>query len=126
MNAQPLINLAGFITGTIDHVLVPLVFAVAFLVFIYGVFQAFFSVGSDSEEKRKEGRKFIMYGIIGFFVMMSIWGIVNILLGTFGFSKQARPSLPSFGSPSQQQIPVNTLAQVHLPALRGASIARLD
>lgn len=92
----PFVGFVGYLIQIINGALVPLIFAVAFLVFIFGVFRTFFSSGADSEEKRKEGRKFIMYGIIGFFLMMSVWGIVNILVGTFGFNAQNRPPLPSF------------------------------
>lgn len=68
----------------INNVLVPLVFALAFLMFIWGVFQ-YFILGSDDEGKRETGRSFMLYGIIGFVVMVSIWGIVNILsTGLFG------------------------------------------
>ncbi len=71
----------GIIT-LINNVLVPLVFAVAFIVFIWGVFQYFIAGGAD-EEKRENGKSLMLWGIIGFFVMVSVWGLVNILRGTF-------------------------------------------
>lgn len=105
MNPQPLISITSFIVSLIDRILVPLIFTIAFLVFIWGVFQFFFATGSDSEEKRKEGKKFITYGIIGFFVMMSIWGIVNIFVYTFGFNFQSRPDLPTFDASARTNGP---------------------
>jgi hypothetical protein len=90
-----IISFIGFLISIINRALIPLIFAVAFLLFLWGILQFFFLNG-ENEEKRKEGRKFIIAGIIGFFIMMSIWGIVNILLGTFGFQYQSRPPLPSF------------------------------
>lgn len=93
---MPLYNFIGFIIETIDRLLVPLIFAVAFLVFLIGVFQYFIAGGAD-DEKRKLGRSFVLYGLIGFFIMISLWGIVNVLVGTFGFGSQARPPLPAFG-----------------------------
>ncbi len=50
--------------------------------FLYGVLQYVFSGGN--EEKRTEGIKFMTYGIVGLFVMVSVWGLVTILTGTFG------------------------------------------
>ena len=48
---------------------------------IYGAFNMI-----SSEEKRDAGKQTIYYGIIGLFVMISIWGLVNILANTFGLS----------------------------------------
>ncbi len=79
----------------INTTLVPLVFAIAFIVFLYGVYR-FFILGGDNDEKRAEGRQYIMYGVIGFAVMVSVWGLVNLLVNTFGFNSQARPCLPTF------------------------------
>lgn len=80
-------------TNIINNVLVPLLLLIAFLVFIFGVFQYFILGGSD-EEKRAQGQKLILYGIIGFFVMVSVWGLVNILVGTFNLN-QAIPRIPT-------------------------------
>jgi hypothetical protein len=77
----------------IDSYLVPLIFAIAFLVFLWGVFR-YFIAGGDSDENRKKGKDFIMYGLIGFFVMISVWGIVNILVDSAGFGGDERPALP--------------------------------
>lgn len=88
-------DFASKIIDFINNVGVPLVFAIAFIVFIYGIFQ-YFILGAASEEKRKTGRQFAVYGIVGFFVMISVWGLVNLVLGTFGLSSQARPCLPTF------------------------------
>ncbi|MBI2628062.1 MAG: hypothetical protein HYW71_01335 [Candidatus Niyogibacteria bacterium] len=51
---------------------------------IPGVLQ-FVTSGGD-EEKRKEGRDHIIYGLIGLFIMVAVWGLVNAIAGTFGFT----------------------------------------
>ncbi len=38
----------------------------------------------DNEEKRAEGRKMMIYGIAGFFFMVSIWGILSLFTYSFG------------------------------------------
>jgi hypothetical protein len=87
-------SIKSFITF-IDQYLVPLIFAVALLVFLFGVFQYFILGGGDAE-KRKEGRQYIMYGIIGFVIMISVWGLVRLVSSAFGLDQQIRPALPCF------------------------------
>ena len=67
----------GTIVPGVDGVLIPLLYALAFLFFIYGVATTFFSY---EEEKRKEGRKFALWGIIALVVLFAVWGIVKIFL----------------------------------------------
>lgn len=73
------------IIGVINTVIVPIIIALAFLVFFWGVFKYLFWHG-DNEEKRAEGRYFILWGVIGLVLIFSIWGIVNILLSTLGIA----------------------------------------
>ncbi len=83
----------NFINGT----LVPLVFAIAFLVFIWGVVK-FFILGGGDETKRSEGKQLMIWGIIGFVVMVSLWGIVNLLSeGLFGNNQELQniPNVPT-------------------------------
>jgi len=83
-------NILDFINGT----LVPLIFAVAFLIFLWGIFK-YFILGGDDEDKRKEGRNLMMYGIGGFVVMVSVWGIVNLLAGGLGLQDQELLNVPN-------------------------------
>lgn len=85
-------DLGTFIIGLINNVAVPVIFALAFIVFIYGVFQYFILGGSD-EEKKEKGRGLMLYGLIGFFLMVSVWGLVHILTGTVSLNN-AVPSYP--------------------------------
>jgi hypothetical protein len=86
------------ISAFIDGTLIPLVFGLALLMFIWGVFKAFILGGSD-EEKQKEGKQLMLYAIIGFVVMVSIWGIVNLIANGLGFSTDAKiqniPDIPT-------------------------------
>lgn len=100
---QTIPALMGQIIVLIDFVVVPLIFGVAFVVFIWGVY-TYFIQGAGNDEKRKEGRQFIIYGIIGFFVMVSVWGLVNIAVRTFGFDRASRPDLPRFGPTSNRSV----------------------
>lgn len=71
------------VIGVINTIIVPVIFAFAFLVFIWGVVKHFF-INSGDEKARGEGREFIFWGIIGMVVLFSVWGFVNLLLSTLG------------------------------------------
>ena len=60
---------------------IPFIVGLAIFVIIWGIFN-YIAHGAE-EEKRAEGKKFILFGIIGVFIMLSVWGLVNILLSTF-------------------------------------------
>jgi len=78
----------------INSILVPFVFAVAFLVFIWGIFQTFILGGGD-EEKQTKGKQLMLYAIVGFVLMVSIWGIVNLIAGGFGLRDTIPTNIPT-------------------------------
>ncbi len=91
--AAPLVSLAAlsnisdvgsFIINTINNVFVPVIFAIAFIVFVWGAFQTFI-IGAGSEDVKEKGKNLMLWGLIGFFVMVSVWGLVNILTGSVSF-----------------------------------------
>lgn len=85
----------------INNILVPVLFAIAFLVFLYGIAKAYiFSTGD--EEAVKQGHKLLLWGVIGFVVMISLWGIVNVVANTFGLGGAFAPPTPSSISPYSQ------------------------
>jgi len=96
LDTSTLGTLFGDFIGLINNVLVPLVFALAFILFLFGVFKYFFANGEKADEGRKQGRAFILWAVIAFAVMVSVWGLVNILVRTFGFEDETRPCLPTF------------------------------
>lgn len=81
---QTVTDFITFGTCLLSNTLMPLLVAVALVVFMGGVIQ-FIANGGD-ETKRAQGRQFMLWGIIGMFVMLGIWGIVGVLGSTFGIS----------------------------------------
>ncbi|OGG78018.1 hypothetical protein A3A36_00930 [Candidatus Kaiserbacteria bacterium RIFCSPLOWO2_01_FULL_52_12b] len=73
------------IIGVLNTVVVPVIFALAFLVFIWGLLKYFFLNGGD-EAKHSLGRQFVLWGILGMVVLFTVWGFVNILLSTLGIA----------------------------------------
>ncbi len=96
---------AGFVAIVVCLVLdlVPIIILFAFAEFIRGLIN--YVGAGDSEEKRTDGINYMIYGMIGFFVMVGIWGILNLVTGTFGHSV----GIPQFvGSGSPAAIPTST------------------
>ncbi len=78
----------------INNILVPLLFAVAFIVFLYGVFKTYILSHGDSGEV-EAGHKLILWGVVGFVVMLSLWGIVNVVANTFQLTGYSAPTTPT-------------------------------
>ncbi len=85
---------AGNIIYVINNILVPLLFAVAFIVFLWGIFKAYIYNAGD-EAGREQGHKLVLWGLIGFAVMLSLWGLVNVVANTFGLSGYSAPRTPT-------------------------------
>ena len=64
--------------------LIALLFALALMFFLYGVFE--FLANSDNEEKKTKGKSHMIWGIIGITIMMGVWTILNIILNTFNLN----------------------------------------
>ncbi len=73
---------------------VPMLITFAVIYFIYGVVK--YVVSSDSDEKGK-AKEVVIRGVVGLFVIVSIWGLVAIIQSTFGIG--------AGGSLNQSQIP---------------------
>lgn len=72
--------------------LVPLLVAIAVVVFIVGVLR--YVTAGESEDKRANARNLMIYGIIAIFVIVSIWGLVAILQQITGTSTGTAISPP--------------------------------
>jgi uncharacterized membrane protein len=88
----------GQVVNFINGVVVPFVFAIAFLVFIWGVIQTFI-IGGQDEEKQKSGRQLMLYAIIAFVVILAFWGIINMLVSATGLGGQNLEDVPHFPVP---------------------------
>ncbi len=79
MSVQELVTT---ITTKVFNPLIILLFAIATLVFAWGV--ALYIIGSYGSDSRIERAKSIMFlGLIGMFIMASAWGIVGLFCDFF-------------------------------------------
>jgi|SRR3989344_300435 len=91
--AAPFVAGAATVSGIISlaqgwvNAILPLLVGIAVLVLIVGIIR-YITAGED-EEKRGKARNLMIYGIIGLFVMVSMWGLVFFLGSTFSISREA-------------------------------------
>lgn len=99
IDQKPLQGYANSIVNIINNALVPLLLAVAFIVFLFGVYK-YFIAGAEKDTEREEGRKFVLYGIIGFVIILSVWGLVAIVRNTLNLTTSSNPTPPTFNASS--------------------------
>lgn len=78
-------GLGAEIITIINTVVVPLIFAIAFVAFLIGLLK----VLGGKDEDRKKAWEFIAISIVVLAVMVSVWGLVNLVLGTFDLDNAA-------------------------------------
>ncbi len=70
-------ELVSYAICLISNSLIPLAFAIALVIFVYGVVK--YIAKADDEEARKKGRNFMIWGLLAIFVMVSVWGFVKLI-----------------------------------------------
>ncbi len=99
-SSKTLSDLVITVTGYLNQALV-LMMSLAVVIFVWQIIQYY--IKPDAE--RAEAGKYVMYSVIGFFIILSFWGIVNVLQNTFGLDNESNQpsSWASFTSlfPSQ-------------------------
>lgn len=81
--AQPA-NFGALVTLILTNIFTPLIaliIGLAFVTFLWGIYKY---VSTASLEGKAGAKETIIYGLVGLFVMLSVWGLVNILTETFG------------------------------------------
>lgn len=74
-------DLANLIIRFINWSIIPILMSLALLLFFWGV--AKMILEADNEEVRKQGRQFMLWGIIALFIMVSLWSIIYAVQCTF-------------------------------------------
>ena len=76
-------DLETFLTDVntlIVNPLIMLLFALALVFFLFGVFQ--FIANQENEEKKTAGKRHMLWGLVGLTIMFGVWGIMNMILKT--------------------------------------------
>ncbi len=92
------VNSLTYKLTNLGNVFIEILIALAVIWIIFNVVR--FIMSSDDSEKRGAYRNSVLWGIVGLFVILSIWGLVRILTNTFRTDTNA---------------PVNQYPQVQYP-----------
>ncbi len=82
--ADATVNTIIFDLREILDLIVPFLMMLAFAAVLWGIVKYIMAAGD--EEKRKDAKGIIIYGVLGMFVLVAFWGIILIVTYTFGIS----------------------------------------
>lgn len=86
--AQDLETIGDRIVSLLNLV-VPIVMTFALIYFFVGLVKYIMAAGDD--EAKGAGRSIMINGVIALFVMAAVWGLVNVLIETFGIDAGGPP-----------------------------------
>jgi len=90
MNLQ---NLLANLIILVNNYIIPLLLGIAFIIFIWNAFR-YFILTSNTTEGQENARYLALYGIAAFVLILSLWGIVNLVInGVFGSASD--PCIPT-------------------------------
>lgn len=102
-HAAGLEDLLFKINEKILNPLIEISFVVALVVFLFGVME--FIRNPANKEKREQGRQHMLWGVIGFLIMFTVFGIINLLVRTFGIQGVTiNNDQQTFTAPPMQQV----------------------
>ena len=70
-----------FVAYIIDPAIL-IIFSLGFFMFIWGLIEFLWKLGEGGDND--EGKQHMLWGIVGMFIMVSVYGIIALLDNTFG------------------------------------------
>ncbi len=77
-------TILGDIYGAFDTYIIPFLITIAFIAFLINIIR-YFIWKSDSEDGRESARRYLIWSLIGFVIIVAMWGIINLIILFFGF-----------------------------------------
>lgn len=77
-----IVTLMASINKVIINPLIYLLFAVALVYFLYGLVK--YLLSPENEELRTSSKSHMLWGVFGMFIMIAVFGIMNLILTTVG------------------------------------------
>ena len=78
--------------GDIANIIVPILITAALAYFIWGVV-SYIMAGAEG---KKEAKDIIVYGVIGLFAIVSVWGLVRLIQNTFDIDTDTNIDIPQY------------------------------
>ena len=69
------------VVSNVLNILIPILITAALVYFIWGVIS--YVIAKDADDKEK-ARSVVTRGILGLFIVVSVWGLIGIIQSTFG------------------------------------------
>ena len=73
------------------QVATPIIIGLAMLFFLYGLMK--FILAAGDEEKRTAGKQIMIWGIVALFIMVSVWGLVQLIGTNVGVNPTTAPNV---------------------------------
>lgn len=83
--------------GDLIEDLIPIVIAIALLVFFWGLAKFIIKAGDETEVK--SGRRLMMWGTVALFVIITIWGLIEFIGQELGVTPTQLQNIPSIPRP---------------------------
>ena len=96
MTAAAFSDFKGFVTFGLETFVNPAIFiliTLSVLYFLYGVSNYIRSDLSDSD--KAEAKQVMLWGVVGLFAIVAMWGLVKIVQGTFDLDDSGFNKLPT-------------------------------
>lgn len=93
-SAQSLQTLIPGIIGFIDTVLIPFLFGLTFLIFVYSAVK-YFVIEGNNEDGQKKAKSLALYSVFAFVFVIIFFGIVKMLTLTTGL-ESTKPVCPDY------------------------------
>ncbi|MCA9356066.1 MAG: hypothetical protein R3B64_02735 [Candidatus Paceibacterota bacterium] len=84
-------TLIANINRVIINPLIIFIFSLALVYFIWGVIE-FISAGDNKGDKKEQGRSHMLWGIVGMFIMISVFAILRLIANSIGADDITLPS----------------------------------
>ena len=83
-HAQSLQEFFTNLTKFLSNIVIPFLLGIAFLFFVWNAFR-FFILGGANEESQDKAKSLAIYGVSAFVLIITFWGIINLLASSLGF-----------------------------------------
>lgn len=95
--AATISSLINYARTQIVKPIITILIVLATIVFIIGLIKLL--LNAKDSKKLEEGRKLMLWGIIGLFAIVAMWGLVTVIQRSFGINEDSIPApddLPEF------------------------------